>query len=81
MFVIWAQFGFSEDDIERNRSNVNTADELFCWPKVTPTNLFNHLEHNPITEYEERTGTSTKRTVANTSIYKCVISCMLFYLW
>lgn len=51
--VIWTHFGFSKDDIEQNEVRCRHCRKTVSTPKGNTTNLFQHLKHNHVTEYEQ----------------------------
>ncbi|XP_051784409.1 E3 SUMO-protein ligase ZBED1-like [Erpetoichthys calabaricus] len=51
--VIWTHFGFSKDDIEQNEVRCRHCRKTVSTPKGNITNLFQHLKHNHVTEYEQ----------------------------
>jgi len=65
---------------QNKKSNVNTAEKTVSMTKGNTNNLFQHLEHSHVTEYEQciahkhffaQQQVPPKAGVDNTSIYKC----------
>ncbi|GAA6085061.1 zinc finger BED domain-containing protein 1 [Tachysurus ichikawai] len=62
VFVIWTHFGFSKDDIKQNEVRCRHCRKTVSTPKGNTTNLFQHLERNHVTEYEQCMAQKKKET-------------------
>lgn len=51
--VVWTHFGFSKEDIEQNEVKCKHCRETVSTIKGNTSNLFQHLEHSHVTEYEQ----------------------------
>lgn len=60
--VVWTSFGFNKDDNEQTHIKCNPCRKTVSATKGKTTNLFQHLEHNHVTEYEQCMAQKRKET-------------------